>query len=74
MGKVEQPGYLLMGTLESRHKVEQRLSNKESGMSNCRAIKRKVSDRHGDEKRKKQQRSLSFLYVRNLLLSLLLHR
>jgi len=56
MGEVEQPGYLFMGTLKSRHKVEQWSSNKESGASKFRAIKSKVSDRHDDEKGEKAGR------------------
>jgi len=68
MGKIEQSGYLFMGTLESWQKVEQRPSDEESGTSKCRAIKIKVLDRHNEKKARRWgscKRSLSFLYVRD---------
>jgi len=57
MGKVEKPSCLFWATLEGRHDSEQWLSNEESGMSKCGAVKSKVLDRHYDEKRKKAGRS-----------------
>jgi len=77
MGEIEKASCLFRAAMKIRLKVEERSCYIEGSMSEFRAAESEKPKRHDGEerkRRKKWQRSLSFLYVRDLLLLPLLHR